>query len=70
MFNSERPNMSEREKYEHRITACRQYVDRMWPDDDEETKMIRVEAIYQLAKAFFDEIIPFRTKMILTPSLN
>ena len=61
---------SEREKGEIRMQSCEEYVKRIWPNDSEEERSIRLEAVYTLSESFFDEILPFNIKMILSPSVN
>jgi hypothetical protein len=50
--------------------ACYKYVERMWPEDSEENKLIRAESVYAISQTFFNDIIPTVVNRTLKPSLN
>lgn len=50
--------------------ACVKFVERTWPDDPEDIKKFRAEAVYAISESFFNEIIPSVIQQIMTPSLN
>jgi len=54
----------------YNYSACLEFVKKTWPEELEDKQKLRAESIYELSKVFFNEILPFHTKILLRPSLN